>query len=304
MSEGSTQPVSASSAPVRADGRLAAGAFVGVLAALLVIGLSWEPTHLRGVRMLPHTVTGRFPLPEVGEPSGIAFHPGRQSLFVVGDGGGLAEVSLSGAALRRRDLGLRNLEAVTVDPATGLIYVGVEEAEQILEVDPQTLDIARRFDIERIFDGRTVLAEGGAETGLEGLAFVPDAAHPEGGTFFILNQAFSDDDPNDASAILEVEAPLRSSTERRAPARIIRFWPGEIPDLSAAHWDAARRRLWVASDQLNLVMLFNPESGAFEHRWRLPGVEQEGFTLDDAGHAWIAQDVGGLIRLRLDLPDG
>lgn len=287
----------------RSSGSIAVGLLVGSVVLLLVVGLSWEPRHLRGVRMLPHTVVARLKLPEIPEPSGIAFHPGRHTLFVVGDEGVVGELTPAGVVVQARDLGVRNLEAVTVDPATGLLYVGVEEAAQILELDPDTLEVRRRFFIDRVFEGRVVLADGGAETGLEGLSFIPDSGHPEGGTFFIVNQAFSNDDPADASAILEIEAPLRSSTERRANARIIRHWPQDIPDLSAAYWDAARRRLWVVSDQLNLVMLFNPASGVLEHRWRLPGIEQEGFTLDGAGHAWIAQDVGGLLCIRLDLPD-
>ena len=141
----------------------------------------------------------------INEPSGIVFHPARRTLFVVDDEGALAEVTTDGQVLRNVPLTAeRDYEGVTFDPATGMLYLAAEGDEQIVEVDPDTFAVTRIFAIDRHLNGNLRLKPGGQ--GIEAITFVPDADHPEGGTFFVANQAFSLHDPEDPSALFEVEA--------------------------------------------------------------------------------------------------
>ena len=109
----------------------------------------------------------RWPLPEFPEPSGIAWHPVRGSLFLVGDEGDIGEVSLDGKLLRKSHLG-GDLEAITVDPKSGLLYVVREGHEVIFEVRPDNFSCcgaSRSTAAGRAT--RTILRRGG--DGVEGL---------------------------------------------------------------------------------------------------------------------------------------
>ena len=234
----------------------------------------------------------------VEEPSGIVFHAPRGTLFVVGDQGKIYEMKTDGTGIKQRDLaegGWRDLEGVTFNPATGLLYVVVEGEDRILEVDPDKLVILREYEIPRTFKGKTILRAGGQ--GTEGIAFVPDATHPEGGTFFVTNQGFKDSPPEDASALLRVELPLKTKPRGNADAKILDYVRMDVFDLSGLHYDAKRKRLFVISDGGNAIMRITPKGKVLKTE-RLPGLNQEGIAVDDKGFVYIAQDSGGILRFK------
>jgi uncharacterized protein YjiK len=232
------------------------------------------------------------------EPSGIVYHTGRKTLFVVGDEGDICEINTNGKLVQQRDLaegGRRDLEGVTLNPATGLLYVAVEGDDRILEVDPETLVILREFQIPRRFKGRTILKPGGQ--GIEGITFLPDARHPEGGTFLVTNQGFKSSAPEDASALLRVELPLKTKPKGDADAKILRYVPMTVFDLSGLHYDAKKNRLLVISDGGNAIMQITPKGKVLKTE-RLPGLNQEGIAVDEAGFVYVAQDSGGILKFK------
>ena len=234
----------------------------------------------------------------VEEPSGIVFHAPRGTLFVVGDQGKIYEMKTDGSPVNQRDLaegGWLDLEGVTFNPATGLLYVVVEGRDRILEVDPDKLVILRQYDIPRTYKGKTVLKAGGQ--GIEGITFVPDAKHPEGGTFFVTNQGFKDSPPEDASALLRLELPIKTRREGNADAKILDYVRMDVFDLSGLHYDAKRKRLLVISDGGNAIMRITPKGKVLETE-RLPGVHQEGITIDARGYVYVAQDSGGILKFK------
>jgi hypothetical protein len=237
------------------------------------------------------------------EPSGLCYHPTRRALFLVGDEGDIAEMTPAGKIRRQKLLfgRKRDLEGVTVDPATGRLYVAIESWDGIVEVDPDKLTVLRRFKIERTHNGKTVLAEGG--NGVEGIAFVPDAAHPEGGTFLVTNQVFNLDNTEDPSAVVRVELPLKSKPGQDAPGKIVGVWRVPVIDLSALHYDAQRKVLFVGADAPN-VLLAMDLTGRVLRTWALPEDQQEGIALDDDGHLYIASDGGGVTKLKWTPPLG
>ncbi len=236
----------------------------------------------------------RFP-----EPSGLVFHPIRKTLFLVSDVGEICEMNTDGKILKRKKFPSNrrlDCEGVTVNPADGLLYVAVEGDEAVLEVDPETLDAKRRFQIERTFQGKVVMAPGG--NGIEAIAFLPDPNHPHGGTFLVANQSFSLTDPKDLSAVFEVEVPLKSAEVPPLAAKILRSFSLGVTDLSAMHYDAARKRLFVVSDANNLLFETTLAGQVVVRYLNFPGVDQEGLALDQAGHIYIAQDSGGVLKIK------
>ena len=273
---------------MRRTGKIALVLLVGLGVGLLV-------TYVRAINGKPVDID------RVGveEPSGIVFHTARGTLFVVGDQGKIYEMKTDGTGVNQRDLaegGWIDLEGVTYNPATGLVYVVVEGRDRILEVDPDKLAILRAYEVPRTWRGKTVLNALGQ--GLEGITFVPDAKHPEGGTFFVTNQGFANSAPEDASALLHVELPITTKPGKDADAKILDYVRMDVFDLSGLHYDAKRKRLLVISDGGNAIMRITPKGKVLKTE-RLPGVHQEGITVDNRGFVYIAQDSGGILTFKL-----
>ena len=227
-----------------------------------------------------------WPLTELEEPSGITYHAGRKTLFVVSDEGGIYEVSTTGKLLASGKVG-GDLEGVTSDPASGLVYIVREGHEVIFEIDPGDLSIKRRFTIGRGFGGNEDFLKRGGD-GIEGLTFVPVEGHKEGGRFFAVNQ-------NDPPVLLELSLPIRSSTERFASARVIEAYKVGSAPLSGVTWDPLGGRLLIVSALWRVAYLVDTE-GLYQGSADIPGLMQEGIARLPDGALVIAQDSGGLIR--------
>jgi uncharacterized protein YjiK len=228
----------------------------------------------------------------VNEPSGICWHAQRKTLFVVGDEGDIYELTTDGTLMKEKRIRPADFEGITYDPATGLLYVAIEEEEAILEVDPETFEPLREFVLPRDFQGRTLLGAGGE--GIEGITFIPDAGHPEGGVFYVANQAFTLTDEQDISALFQVELPLRT---RDGEPKIIGYFEPGVIDLSALHYDPATDRILVVCDSPNLLLQYSRDHRLISVH-ALPGDNQEGVTVDSDGFIYIAQDTGGIIKLK------
>ena len=228
----------------------------------------------------------------VSHLSGITYHPRRKTLFVVSDKGKIREILPSGTELNERKEEGADFEGVTCNPGSGLLYLAIEGRDEIAEVDPASLEILRRFPVERTFEGAAVLAEEGH--GIESIAFVPNPALRHGGTFFVSNQSFDLADRADPSVLLEVEAPLRSSGG--GPARILRVIDLGVIDLSALHYHGATDRLYAVSDAANALFELT-RAGAIVRAYAFPGDNQEGIAVDADGYLYIAQDSGGVIKV-------
>ncbi len=225
-------------------------------------------------------------------PSGIVFHPGRNTLFIVGDKGLIAEIAKDGTPVFSQPLP-GDLEGITVDPATGLLYIVVEGDDVILEFDPERRTVLRRFPINRAFGGCPEFLEKQRDRyddGIESIAWIANPSHPEGGTFYIGNQW-------DPPVIIEVEVPLRSRAAGPAEARIVRVLPTKIADPADMYYDARTRRLNVVCDADNILLEITL-SGRIVAQYAFPGDSQEGLARDDEGYLYLAQDNGGIFKLK------
>lgn len=245
--------------------------------------------------LFPYEWVGNIDKVEFNEPSGIVFHPQRETLFVVGDNGDICEIQTDGTLVKQKHIREVDFEGITCDPMTGLLYIAVEGQEKIVEMDPEDFRELREFAIERTYQKKTVLkAEG---QGIEAIAFVPDKDHPEGGTFYVCNQVFDLDDAEDLSAIFQVEAPLRSGSADNLTAKIIRYFTPGVIDLSGIHYDSVQDRLYVVSDSTNTFFEIT-RAGEMLNFYAFPGNDQEGIAMDGEDFLYIAQDSGGIFKIR------
>ena len=243
---------------------------------------------------LPYEWAGNICQTPIAEPSGIAFHTSRKTIFVVSDEGELHEMRTDGRPVRSHSLKQTDLEGITMNPLTGLLYAVVEGDDAILEVSPETFEITRRFEINREFERRELLRKGGM--GLEAIAFVQNDSHPEGGTFWVGNQSFSLKPNREPSIVCEVDVPLSSTDPTPPEGKIISFFPLSIIDISGIAYDASRHCLIVVSDTTNLLVEVKRD-GTVLRQHLLPGNDQEGITLDDEGFMYVAQENGEVIKI-------
>lgn len=226
------------------------------------------------------------------EPSGICFHPSRKTLFVVSDEGEVMEMTTEGVPVFRLKIP-GDLEGITVHPKTGMLYIVHEGVDIILEVDPDKKEVTREFPLNREYRGNLNFIEKRTEefdNGLEDIVFVANEKHPEGGTFYLSNQW-------DPPCIMEVLVPLKSSRARTAEARILRVLPFQIFDPAAMYYDPKTRRLNVVSDADNILVEITLE-GKLIRQYAFLGDNQEGIARDDKGFLYIAQDSGGILKVK------
>ena len=243
---------------------------------------------------LPYNWIGSITKRQIAEPSGITYHPIRRSLFIADDSGSIHEINLHGTSIQAKGLNELDIEGITINPQTGLLYAAVEGDETIIELEPETLTIQRQFRIGRYFKGELLLKKGGM--GIEAIAFVPDASHPEGGTFWVGNQSFSLKAKDEPSVVCEVVVPLRTQTAAVSDASIINAYKMNFIDISGLAYDPQDEVLVLISDTTNLLVEMNRE-GTILSKYLLPGDEQEGVTLDGLGYMYIAQENGTIIKL-------
>ena len=83
---------------------------------------------------LPYNWIGNITQRQIAEPSGITYHPMRRSLFLADDSGSVHEVSLEGRLIQSKGLNGRDIEGITMDPSTGLIYAAVEDDLSLIHI--------------------------------------------------------------------------------------------------------------------------------------------------------------------------
>lgn len=228
------------------------------------------------------------------ESSGLTYHPLRKTLFTVSDDGHIGEFRTDGTLVQRRHLLFEDFEGITAHSQTGLLYLAIEGRDNVLEVDPEGLVIRREYDLQRVFEGRKLFQLGGE--GIEAIAFVPDPAHPEGGTFFVLNRSRHPKDLDDPPLVLEFELPLSSTSNGELEGQIRSYARLQVTELSGLHYDADADRLYAVSDDHKLLLELT-RGGKIVNVHDLPAEDPEGIAMD-GDFLYIAQDSEGIVKFR------
>ncbi len=230
-------------------------------------------------------------LPEVPEPSGLAYHPGRDTFFMVDDGdierpAALFEINLDAEVVQKLPLGI-DLEGVCYCPLDGLLYVAEEAANVVYVVEPEGLVKLGAFAYAADYGGDPLLVAGG--NGVEGIEFIPDANEPAAGYFLLLNQ----DDPHCLFRLNHEDINL-GDTEAVLPIRA--WWPFKSINAGSLHYDVSQNELWLVHSWMNVVEYWDVETMAVKGWEVFPGAAQEAVAVDGAGRLWVGSDLGGLAR--------
>ena len=222
--------------------------------------------------VLPGTTIGN--LPSQYETSGLTWHDGLQKLFAVSDEGIVSMMNADGSDIVNWNVP-GDLEALTVaDHTSNYIYIGVENPDSILEFDVTTGQVTRTFDL-------TDWMTGADNRGLEALAFVPDATHPEGGLFYAGLQS--------DGRIYQFALPIVSSSSSTAVTFVQSMAiEGGSTDLAGLAYDPSSDLLLAmfdSMDQLNVI----DRDGQLRSRWNVSGVGQEAVILVD-GQFYVGDD--------------
>jgi uncharacterized protein YjiK len=67
--------------------------------------------------------------------------------------------------------------------------------------------------------------------------------------------------------------------------------------LSSIHYDSTAQRLYAISNSTNTFLEFTME-GELVNFYAFPGSEQEGIAIDNEGYMYIAQDIGGIVKIK------
>lgn len=217
--------------------------------------------------------------PGVAEPSGIAFHPRLRHLFVVGDEGTLAELDSDGRLLRATPLGA-NLEDVAVHDPTGALVLLDEVKAELIVYDPAAQAVKGRW---RLDTAALVGQKQRGRDGFEGLAFRPEQGRPGGGVFYLAHQR------GPAMLVAVAFDPSGAPGEIGAEAVLGRWNMKGHRDLTALSWSPALGRLLLLADAEDELLVLRPDASV-EKSLRVPGVQQEGVCMDEAGALWVADD--------------
>lgn len=282
--------------------------FLFLVAALTTVAILVRPEYAQSaysftIEPSPWVFAGSLPLSDVPEPSGITYYPGRNTFFVVDDGGvgrpsAVYEIELvpvqhpeygevtDTKVVGKLEIG-KDLEGVCLNWTNGFLYVCDESNESIYEIAPDGPKHLRTFKVAPNYKGQPSFKEKG--NGFEGIAFRSIHGLSLGGEFFLANQ----DDP---TCVLVVVLPEKGGEagKEAATVKIQRVIESEQINLGDLMYDEKTDRLWLSHAWQNLLQIVNPDTGKTV-RWELlPGCAQEGITIDADGRFWIGQDVGGL----------
>jgi uncharacterized protein YjiK len=97
--------------------------------------------------------------------------------------------------------------------------------------------------------------------------------------------------------IMEVLVPLKSSLAAEAEARIIQVLPFRMDDPAAMYYDPVTKRLNIVSDADNIFVEITLD-GRMVKEYAFLGNDQEGICVDDEGYLYIAEDEGGIIKVK------
>lgn len=214
-------------------------------------------------------------LPDDFEPSGLDYLSATDELVAVSDEGTVALLTPDGSDLVMWSVS-GDLEGVTVGGEDdGLIYLGDENPDAILEFDLELGRVIRRFDL-------TSWMQGAANQGLEALAFVPDDATSEGGYFYAGHQG--------EGRIYIFELPIQSSRSSQTVRYVGAFTPivGRT-NISSLDYDPSSGQLYAVYDGANKLVTLDENNEVIADVF-LPQSDQEGFVMTDNCDVFIAQD--------------
>ncbi|MFQ5895032.1 MAG: SdiA-regulated domain-containing protein [Nitrospinota bacterium] len=197
----------------------------------------------------------------MAEPSGLAYDPERDALWVVSDEGGFGLISKEGKLLEWHELE-GDLEGVALDARRGVLYIAEEQTRTLFRIH---LTSGRRQALRLKLEGY----RGPDNRGAEGLALDPERGH-----IFVAKE-------RQPHFTLELDGEGR---------RVRRFEVPTVEDITGLCYDAVGRRLLILSRGSKQVIALSREGKPLGTVLRLDFRGAEGIALDPKGRVYIAVD--------------
>jgi uncharacterized protein YjiK len=222
----------------------------------------------------------------VKEPSGIVFHPGRGTLFVVGDRGDVAELTPEGKVLRRANIDGHGFEGVTVGPNERIFAIEEKKTPTIYEIDPDSLEVKAEYEVDTKRHGERIIGnEHNRST--EGLCYVP-----EQNAFYCINQQ--------PPRLVKLEVPVDQQHGKAKAVDVMELSDVVEHQASDVTYDRASGHFLITESSGGKGEGFVYEltrDGQRVSKSAIPGERAEGLALDGFGRAFIADDAGGVLRI-------
>ena len=215
------------------------------------------------------------------EPSGIAYHPKRKTLFVVSDDGPIAELAADGTVKNYWHSAYYDREGIAYRLADGCLYVinNGPDHRRLEIFDPEN----GKFEVVADLDG--VLSFGGkTQTNTESLAWIPPDGTGGSGFFLVGNKT-----DNRLQAL--VLRPEGGVAVRGKPLRI-----EGLPDigrrlsLADLSFDARSRRILAVFSPGDLLVQIDLQGRVLETFRRLRAPAPEGLAIGPEGSLYIGCD--------------
>lgn len=232
----------------------------------------------------------------ISDPSGIAYHPIRNTLLVVSDQGTVVETDQQYKILDKYDL-FGDIEAVTVHPITGTVFVASESDGTILEYDLDQRRVLRTLIVD--FASAPEFASGLTRNeGLESVTFLTD---DRGGNHLV--SAVQSDPARliflaaDVSIKATQQARQQTDLDRTVGLKqvvpILSSQDIGLARISDIMFDLRTRTFLVTSADDRTLTLCDPR-GRTLRAVQLPGQKPEGFCFLPNGDGLLVEDTGGI----------
>lgn len=222
----------------------------------------------------------------VKEPSGIVYHPKRDTLFVVGDRGGVSEVDRTGVVVHRLKLDDYGFEGVTVGPDGRVFAIEEKKKPMLYELDADTLRVVAAYEVDPKINGERVLGDRRNKSA-EGVTYVPEEK-----AFYCVNQ--------EPPRLVKLDVPLHQKEGKARAVKAVDLSGIIAHQASDVTYDAASGHFLVleSSGGWGEGALYElTREGKLVGRVAVPGVRAEGLALDGTGTAFISDDAGGVLRV-------
>lgn len=220
---------------------------------------------------------------DVAHPTGAAYDPARDHVYILGGGGEIGEYDQSlhrhnRFRLLSRFSTMRSLTGITADtdPRTNFVYVLDGDNARIHEVDlgRNPPEVRRTFALD-LRDVPPLRETSGGPAGLSGLCFLPPQGSGTGGRFMLTHR----DDP---SGLVEVELPLGEPAPddptMAVRAQFVNWYPLSTEHLAEVTYDEKTRTLLVLSDDPDALTSVELNGTRFRYQ-KLPPVSTDARAL-------------------------
>ena len=204
---------------------------------------------------------------EVPEISGICFNKDKSALWAVGDEGYLYKVSFSGSCEKVLEYSA-DMEGVTIDPATGDLYLAIEGEQVVSRIAAPGYD-----SYEVLFPIQEAIDDDYGNNGLEGISWYKD------NTLFVGSQENANLWTCTTAGKILSKVSLKDVTK-------------DIKEVAGICYDPDTDYLWISDSKAKKIFIFTPDGKELIASYNVSFIDNaESLCVDHVhGCVWVGSD--------------